>query len=163
MRKNMSFKIINATTAHYRFIHENLQRHQYQWSIDDLVELSNSPNGISRVCLSHQNEIMGFYLASRVVDQLTLLLIFVDPLQRRCGVGLLLMRDLLVQAGEHNCSEVQLEVRQNNLAARELYLRVGFDIVGERKNYYPPINSLSSQSADRENAVLYSYFIQNME
>mgnify|MGYP002582415600 FL=1 len=44
-----------------------------------------------------------------------------------------------------------LEVRESNLAARRLYEKNGFEIVGKRKNYY---------EKPAEDAILMSKFFQ---
>jgi [ribosomal protein S18]-alanine N-acetyltransferase len=54
------------------------------------------------------------------------------------GVGRLLVQDLLAEAGRRGCTQVLLEVRQGNAAARHLYASLGFEEVGVRRGYYGP-------------------------
>ena len=61
----------------------------------------------------------------------------VDPAAHRRGIGGRLLNDLLAAADSHGGS-VFLEVRTDNTAALELYLREGFAVVGTRRNYYQP-------------------------
>ncbi|MFI5777237.1 ribosomal protein S18-alanine N-acetyltransferase [Nocardia sp. NPDC051570] len=61
----------------------------------------------------------------------------VDPKCHRAGLGTLLLRALLVEAGRRG-GPVFLEVRTDNAAAIALYQKHGFHIIGLRKNYYQP-------------------------
>ncbi|RDI64424.1 ribosomal protein S18-alanine N-acetyltransferase [Nocardia pseudobrasiliensis] len=61
----------------------------------------------------------------------------VDPQCHRSGVGTLLLRALLAEAGRRG-GPVFLEVRTDNAAAIALYQKHGFHIIGLRKNYYQP-------------------------
>lgn len=61
----------------------------------------------------------------------------VDPGHRRRGLGRLLMQQLLAVV-DSTGGEVFLEVRTDNEAAIALYEGLGFERIGERKNYYQP-------------------------
>lgn len=54
------------------------------------------------------------------------------------GLGRTLVEDLLAEAGRRGCRQVMLEVREDNVAARRLYARLGFEEVGVRRGYYGP-------------------------
>jgi [ribosomal protein S18]-alanine N-acetyltransferase len=54
------------------------------------------------------------------------------------GTGTALLRALLDEAAKRSCTEVFLEVREDNPRARSLYLRHGFAEVGLRRGYYQP-------------------------
>ncbi len=61
----------------------------------------------------------------------------VDPGHRRRGYGTVLVRALLAGAVERfGVARATLEVRASNLAARELYRRLGFTEAGVRPGYY---------------------------
>ena len=55
---------------------------------------------------------------------------------RRIGIGKLLLLSLMEMASNNSNSIVTLEVRKSNLVAITLYQKLGFEIVGTRKNYY---------------------------
>ena len=55
---------------------------------------------------------------------------------RRRGFGSQLLRSLIASARERNVERILLEVRESNLAARELYGKFGFNSNGKRKAYY---------------------------
>ncbi|MBF6327433.1 ribosomal protein S18-alanine N-acetyltransferase [Nocardia transvalensis] len=61
----------------------------------------------------------------------------VDPHCHRSGIGTLLLRALLMEAGKRG-GPVFLEVRTDNAPAIALYQKHGFHIIGLRKNYYQP-------------------------
>ena len=54
------------------------------------------------------------------------------------GAGSALLGALVDTAAGRGCTEVFLEVRQDNPRARGLYLRRGFDEIGVRRGYYQP-------------------------
>ena len=60
----------------------------------------------------------------------------VAELDRRHGVGELLILGAIEAAAASDCDELTLEVRKSNDAAQALYKKYGFKIVGERKGYY---------------------------
>ena len=62
----------------------------------------------------------------------------VDPAHWGHGTGTALLTALLNEAGNRGCTEVLLEVREDNPRARRLYLRHGFTEVGVRRSYYQP-------------------------
>ncbi|MDH3733183.1 MAG: ribosomal protein S18-alanine N-acetyltransferase [Gemmatimonadota bacterium] len=55
---------------------------------------------------------------------------------RRRGVGSALVEAALSEAARRASQEVYLEVRESNLAARNLYERHGFEVVNRRTGYY---------------------------
>lgn len=84
------------------------------------------------------------YIAARInADELHVNNIGVWPEARRRGVGGALLGTALDLAARCGAREAVLEVRASNLAARAMYERLGFVVVGERKNYYkePPENA----------------------
>jgi [ribosomal protein S18]-alanine N-acetyltransferase len=63
--------------------------------------------------------------------------VFVAPSMRRSGAGGALLERLLAWAVAISASEIWLEVRASNEAARRLYRAFGFAEAGVRKAYYP--------------------------
>jgi [ribosomal protein S18]-alanine N-acetyltransferase len=62
----------------------------------------------------------------------------VDPAHWGKGTGTALLTALVDEACKRGCTEVLLEVREDNPRARRLYLRHGFTEVGIRRGYYQP-------------------------
>ncbi len=55
---------------------------------------------------------------------------------RRRGIGEGLLREMLEVCKKENIFEINLEVRTSNIAAQQLYQKMGFTNVGLRKLYY---------------------------
>jgi [ribosomal protein S18]-alanine N-acetyltransferase len=62
----------------------------------------------------------------------------VAPARWGRGVGGALLCALVDEAERRGCTEVLLEVREDNPRARQLYLRHGFTEIGIRRGYYQP-------------------------
>jgi [ribosomal protein S18]-alanine N-acetyltransferase len=99
--------------------------------------------------LEDDRQLLGLLIFSRVLDEMELLNIVVDPKAQGQGYGRQLL-NFLVEQGRQSASRIFLEVRESNAPAIGLYQRVGFTLSGLRKNYYPADNG-------RENAVLMTY------
>ena len=78
----------------------------------------------------------GYLMAWKVVDQLHVLNIAVDPGLRRGGIATALLLEAARQALEIGLSEMTLEVRRSNDSGRAFYDRHGFIEVGVREGYY---------------------------
>jgi [ribosomal protein S18]-alanine N-acetyltransferase len=81
----------------------------------------------------------GFVLTRHAADEEELLLIAVDPRFRYRGIGAQLISHLFAEARERAVSQVFLEMRRGNPAVA-LYSKVGFNPIGERRNYYRMAN-----------------------
>lgn len=77
----------------------------------------------------------GFALSRVVLDEAELLLLAVQPAQRRLGVGRALLAAVADEARIRGAIRLHLEMRDGNPAAH-LYERAGFHEVGRRKRYY---------------------------
>jgi len=62
----------------------------------------------------------------------------VSPRHWGHGTGTALLKALIDEAAGRRCTEVFLEVREDNPRARELYRRHGFTEIGVRRGYYQP-------------------------
>ncbi|MES9861062.1 MAG: ribosomal protein S18-alanine N-acetyltransferase [Candidatus Thiodiazotropha sp. LLP2] len=100
--------------------------------------------------LTMDKQMIGYGVMSIVVDEAHILNICIDPKWRKRGLGLKLMHRLLKIAGQHGAETIFLEVRISNLAALQLYEKVGFVEVGLRKGYYPDTDK------SREDALVLS-------
>lgn len=81
----------------------------------------------------------GFYLARQGFDEVELLLLGVVPGHRRSGLGSQLLNGLAARARLDGASRLLLEMRRGN-PAEALYRRHGFEVIGERPNYYRGAN-----------------------
>ena len=55
---------------------------------------------------------------------------------RNCGIGEIMLKELLAMAETKGVASVFLEVRKSNGSARRLYEKLGFEVAGIRKNFY---------------------------
>ncbi len=62
----------------------------------------------------------------------------VSPSAQGTGVGRVLLDALVGEAARRGAAAVLLEVRADNVAARTLYERTGFERIGLRRKYYQP-------------------------
>ena len=71
-----------------------------------------------------------------IADEAEILTVGVVPDARRRGIARQLVAALLTAAREGGATDVYLEARVDNAAARTLYLSEGFDEAGVRRGYY---------------------------
>ena len=83
-----------------------------------------------------EDQVVGYLMAWKVVDQLHVLNIAVDAGYLRRGIATDLLREAAGQARAIGLREVTLEVRRGNNPAVAFYLRHGFIEVGIREGYY---------------------------
>lgn len=88
--------------------------------------------------------LIGLFSGVVVVDELQIDNMVVAEGYRRCGLATQLLTAALHLAQQRGASSAVLEVRAQNSAARALYEKHGFTIVGVRPNYYhqPPDDAL---------------------
>ncbi len=72
----------------------------------------------------------------------------VKPEHRRKRIGINLMKDLIQRLRSDNCVQVRLEVRTTNIAALEMYRKLGFHEVDFIPNYYLEGEDASVQVLD---------------
>jgi ribosomal-protein-alanine N-acetyltransferase len=96
-----------------------------------------------RAARDPEGRVLGYSLFWHVVDEVHLLNVAVAIPQRRHGIGLALMNDLLAYARAHGIVRILLEARAGNTPALALYERLGFERYHVRERYY----------ADGEDAV----------
>ena len=91
---------------------------------------------------------VGYVGLMQCADEGDVVTLAVLPECRRQGIALSLMQTVLDEAEKSGIRCLFLEVRVSNLAARSLYERIGFSVVGLRPDYY---------ESPRENAFLMKY------
>ena len=124
--------------------------HAYPWSKSTVNDIAG--RGASHLVLLMDENIVGYFYAQKILDELTLLNIAVEPKQQNKGYGRALIEKLLLLAEEQKIKNIWLEVRESNKNAYYLYEKMGFNEVDRRKNYYPDKNK-------REDALIMNYFI----
>jgi ribosomal-protein-alanine N-acetyltransferase len=119
-------------------------------------------NNISLVAKKNNNTV-GYVLLSSVLDESTIEEITVDIDERKKGIGRKLIQATFTQALQMQQQFIYLEVRFSNTPAIELYRSMGFELIGQRKNYYKAArevehvtytNNKITPVAPRENAYI---------
>ena len=85
-----------------------------------------------------------------VLDERDVCNVAVSPDFRGMGIGKALVGALIDDAKKTGASVVMLEVRKSNASAIALYEKAGFELVGQRKNFY---------NRPREDALLYNLYL----
>lgn len=89
--------------------------------------------------------ICGFMVTREVGGEIEVLNLAVDPAHRRTGVATCLLQTI-------PANFIYLEVRESNEAARKLYSKLGFQVIGLRKEYYDnPVESALVMRLSRQN------------
>ena len=125
------------------------QAYVHPWSRGNFQDAMVAGNEI-QLLVNAEHELLGYFVAMSVLDEVHLLNITVNPAFQRQGWARVLLDALALWARQKSAQWIWLEVRQSNERAREIYLKHGFAEVGLRKNYYP------NPDGPRENAVLMS-------
>ena len=102
------------------------------WSAASIAGLLAQPGSFA--CLSGDE--MGFILVRVAGGESEILTLAVEPAARRRGIGTALVVSGAVEAAKRGAANMFLEVGSANLAAKKLYIRLGFTEVGRRKDYY---------------------------
>ncbi len=100
-------------------------------------EIGNGDLGIGLVA-EDEGIIVGFLTGMAMAQELHLHNIAVHPDYQGRGIGRGLMEAVDAYCREGNFKRITLEVRQDNDIARKLYLSLGFEAVGTRKDFYSP-------------------------
>jgi [ribosomal protein S18]-alanine N-acetyltransferase len=101
-----------------------------------LAELQNTGVSFFYLARDLERQTIGFCSVWRVLDELHINNLAVLPAYRRAGIGAALLTHVLDAGARMGARRATLEVRRSNEAARQLYERFGFSIVGVREGYY---------------------------
>lgn len=109
--------------------------YEFPWSKKNFADALLA--GYQGVCLWLDDAIIGYAVIMKAVDECHLLNISVTKSKQRQGWGQYLLDWCQNTAQSTGCIGVLLEVRPSNEVAKYIYERVGFKLIGVRKNYYP--------------------------
>lgn len=120
--------------------------------IDDIMSIENCSFSIPWSKESYLNEIknnvaiyivavfekhiIGYAGVWKIIDEGHITNIAVHPDHRQRGVGQKLMQELIKISKKEGIKNFTLEVRESNIAAFNLYEKMGFRAKGRRKGYY---------------------------
>ena len=106
----------------------------HPWSEQSLRESFKNPDAYFFV-YREDGKIIGYISAEIILDEGYIMNIAVKPKFRGRGVGKALVRHM-IKHFENDLKFLTLEVRASNTAAISLYEKLGFAVIGRRKNYY---------------------------
>jgi ribosomal-protein-alanine N-acetyltransferase len=106
------------------------------WTIDHFTYESNNPHSFSFVILNENNTVCGYSISHHILDQLFMLNISVGKIFRRRGLANLMIQNIFKFCLKERIKYIDLEVRESNLIAQNLYSKNGFTIIGKRKRFY---------------------------
>lgn len=105
------------------------------YSQSTLESTADSPRDVAFVC-TVDGRIAGYIELGDFIDTLCVNRIAVFPEFRKNGIATRLLEKAKQAAAIKEIGELSLEVRASNTAARSLYEKFGFILVGKRLNYY---------------------------
>lgn len=144
-----TFSIRTMESKDVAAIHQiEAESYSYPWEVC-IFERLVTENFYCLVVLQHE-KVCGYCITLLGGDECHLLNFCIASCVRRHGVGRLLMQFLIQQLHHYCIKEIHLEVRESNIAAKNLYKTLGFTQVGRRQSYYPG----EEKSEEREDAIL---------
>lgn len=128
--------ITNMTSTHVAQIAE-LEKCCFNdpWSENSIASELNNRLSCWLVALDG-DVVIGYVGSQSVLGETDMMNIAVHPDYRNQGVATELINTLIDKLLKRGSHSLMLEVRQTNEAAKNLYMALGFETVGIRKNYY---------------------------
>ena len=120
----------------------------HAWSRANFLDTLHS--GYQAQVLMSDDEVLGYFVAMKGVDEVHLLNITVAVEHQGQGLARLMLDALVVWTRSQGLDWLWLEVRVGNASAIYVYERHGFKRVGLRKDYYP------AGHGERESAIVMS-------
>ncbi len=91
---------------------------------------------VCRVC-EQEDGVVGYGIMSVAAGECHVLNVCIEKSRQNMGLGTRLLNHLMDVGRQKRGRVVFLEVRMSNYRAQALYTGLGFNEIGERKNYYP--------------------------
>ena len=146
--KMMSVEIVKMAQCHVKEI-ALIEKMCFTtpWSEKGIGDELSNPFAFFFVALS-DGVVAGYIGAHNIVGEVYITNVAVSESFRRKGIAEKLIRTLVDFCENEGMDFVTLEVRRSNEAAKKLYSKMGFEEVGERKDFY---------ENPREDAILMTY------
>lgn len=123
------------------------QVYAHPWTRGNFLDSLNAGHEMCGLRDARQ-DLIGYFLAMLIVDEVHLLNLAVCSEQQGRGFSRMLMDRLCAYARSHKAASILLEVRIRNARAIQVYRHYGFAEIGRRKAYYPAENNT------REDAIV---------
>ena len=120
----------------------------HPWTRGNFADSIRSGYQAQMLCAA--DDVLGYFVAMKGVDEVHLLNITVAPDHQGQGWGRVMLDALAIWSRGQGAQWLWLEVRVSNQRALQIYERHGYRRVGERKGYYP------AGHGRREDAVVMS-------
>ncbi|MES2785243.1 MAG: ribosomal protein S18-alanine N-acetyltransferase [Pseudomonadota bacterium] len=124
------------------------EAYEHPWTPGNFADTLRS--GYEAQVLTAKNQVIGYFVAMKGVDEVHLLNITVRPERQGEGWGQVMLDALAIWSRGQGAQWLWLEVRVGNARAQRIYERHGYCRVGERRSYYP------GAAGKREDAVVMS-------
>ncbi|MCX8022290.1 MAG: ribosomal protein S18-alanine N-acetyltransferase [Syntrophorhabdaceae bacterium] len=105
------------------------------WTKGMLEDTLSSSVSLSFVIEIYDNPI-GYIMLYDLKDEAHILNLAIHPDYRKRGFATMLMNHVIDYSLEYGIQDLFLEVRVSNIAARRLYEKLSFEVIGIRKGYY---------------------------
>ena len=106
------------------------------WSERDIFAAICTEGAMCYSAVDESGSVIAYVLARLIAPEAEIYRVAVRADKRRRGIGYRLLDYAIKSERGHGLESVFLEVRESNVAARNLYHSYGFKVLGERKNYY---------------------------
>ncbi|MGD0281333.1 MAG: ribosomal protein S18-alanine N-acetyltransferase [Dissulfurispiraceae bacterium] len=105
------------------------------WSETSFLSEVYSQHSITRIA-ELSGKIIAYVCIKKVADEGHLLNLTVHSDYRRRGIAKMIFNNAIEDIQANGCRFLYLEVRESNNAAKKMYEKLNFKIVGARKDYY---------------------------
>lgn len=82
------------------------------------------------------NQVIGYLSCWMVEETVDIINVVIDKNYQHQGYGQALFSEMEKVAKDNNCTEIMLEVKENNIQAINFYQRQGYEQISIRKHYY---------------------------
>lgn len=120
--RNYNNEDINCINKLGNLLHQNYQFHKEEF--------------LNCLVIEEEKNIIGFVTYSIIYERSEIVDIIIEPKMRLHGYGLKLLNYVINIIRKNDCDNITLEVSSTNVAAINLYKKLGFKVVTVRKKYY---------------------------
>lgn len=116
------------------------------WTMQGFLDTLENSQAIMLVAASDEDgSVEGYCCLYQAFDEGEIVNVAVHPDKRCRGIGYKMVEELMQQGILEGISHFYLEVRESNVNAQKLYEKLGFEMIGIRKDFY---------EKPRENAII---------